>query len=420
MRTKILFITTLLPFPPDSGGKIKTYHTLALLSAFSDIDLVCFVDKVNDRHHVREIEKMGIRVECVAENVTFGSDPFRSFRKAARSFFSNDPYVVYKFQSRMAEKKIAQMVSAARYDRIYVDHLPMFQYVRRICSETDIKLVILDQHNVESEIAKRMSKSSQNIFKKVFFWNDYLKLARYETDACARAGAVFAVSDRDRSALVAMTGESSSCFVLPPYVARPESGNFYLRHSHEKVILFLGTISWYPNQDAILWFYKNVFVKYGLGNQGWRLLIVGSDPGPGVLRLARDSSVTVTGRVADIKPYVKDALVSVVPLRIAGGVRIRIIELFSLGIPVISSSMGCEGIPAMHGEHLLIADTPDEIMNAINAVRSDETLRIRLSENSLKFAQNGYVFPAFMSSRYSGFIEGSHVAATCAVAADRS
>jgi len=383
----MLFITNLLPYPLDNGGKIKTYHTLSVLIDLFEIDLLCFIEDKSDRKNIRDIQRLGISVNGVLKRLRHTQTPFLLCWEVLKSFITKYPYIVSKYASSEMRKIVAGKLAEKRYHTIYIDHLPLFQYVPDDIHKKAI-FVILDQHNLEHEIIRRRMDITKNVFKKLFLHLEYLRAVRYEKNSCVKADLTLAITNRDLSMIDRVTENRARCRIAPFYVEKISP----VQHDNsfkKKTILFLGTMSWFPNEDAVTWFFHNVFKKYNLDTKGWRFLIVGNSPGKAILDL-RSDSVYITGYVDNLRPYIDESLLSVVPLRIGGGMRIKILDLFSFGIPVISTNIGCEGIPASNGEHILIADTPLEFKSSIESIYDDSELRQNLVKNALSFVRTHY------------------------------
>lgn len=404
MKEKILFITNLLPFPLDNGGKIKTYNTFRMLTHLNNIDFICFVNSKRDLIYVKELEKLGARVECVYKKIKHHKTPFLFILQILKSIFSVYPYVVSKYSSFLMKDKVTKKFFQNKYKKIYIETLPLFQYVPPSLLKKKEIFVILDQQDVVSEIVRRRLNNTKNIFIRIFLKYEYFKLVRYEKKACSLADLVLAITENDRVKFNDMTVGKCNCEVFPFYLEQRYSKHYSHRGKQGKTILFLGTMSWYPNEDGIVWFYNNVFQKYNMRDSGWNLIIVGSEPGPNILNINDNKFVRITGYVDDIKPYLKDALVGIVPLRIGGGMRIKILDLFSFGMPIISTSIGCEGIPVINQENILIANSPEEFINALNLVSSDEDLRAKLSLNAIKLIEREYSF-SVASKKFSKLLK---------------
>jgi glycosyltransferase involved in cell wall biosynthesis len=143
-------------------------------------------------------------------------------------------------------------------------------------------------------------------------------------------------------------------------------------------LVFTGSMDWLPNQDAMRYFCRHVLPLVRANEPGARLTIVGRSPTPAVLSLAKEAGVRVTGRVDDVRPYMDDAAVYIVPLRIGGGTRLKIFEAMAMGKAVVSTTVGAEGLPVADGEHLLIADEPQSFADAVVRVIRDRGQRERL------------------------------------------
>jgi len=387
---KILFITNLLPFPLDNGGKIKTYNTLTVLSEIYDIDLLCFIEEENDSIYIKDLELLGINVSCVKKILRHAGKPRLLLFEIIKSLFSQYPYIISKFLSRKMRRLISVNISKNDYKYIYIDHLQLFPYVYTTISTTGETKVILDQHNVESQIVRRRLNNSKNLLAKLFLIVEYWKALLFEKSACKYADLVLAITQQDHSTISKLTHGKCKCHVSLCVVKKEKIS--FQRNSNEKVILFIGTMSWYPNEDGLMWFYDNVFRAFDLGKDGWKLLVVGNSPTKRVLELADDKFVEVTGYVDDVKPYIQRSLLSVVPLRIGGGMRIKILDLFKWGVPVISTDIGCEGIPASNNKNIMIANSPEEFLNKLNQIAQNPELRQELIQNAFTLIAENYSF----------------------------
>ena len=391
MRERILFITNLLPYPLDNGGKIKTFNTLKILRRKYDIHLLCFVDSEHEKKYAKVLKELGIHTYCETKKILLHNKPFKMAVEILKSILNGKPYVVSKYYSNIFNQKVSYYLNNNDYRFIYIDHLQQFQYIPKNILATCKNKIILEQHNVEFILAKRYYQRSRNIFKKAIVFLEYLKLHHYEDRACQSAGLVFAITDRDKETLKNLCGNSIRLETSPSYIETNSDFRYQVdKNNSNKHILFLGTMSWYPNEDGIIWFFNNVFLQIKALYPNIKLDIVGSNPGENVLNLSRDKSVTITGYVEDITPYIAHALFSVVPIRIGGGMRIKILQLLAFGIPLVTTSIGCEGIPVTSDKEVLIADSEDEFLFAVKRLLNDINLRKELSFNAIEFIRNNY------------------------------
>jgi glycosyltransferase involved in cell wall biosynthesis len=241
---------------------------------------------------------------------------------------------------------------------------------------------VLFQHNVEAMIWRRHYEVQQNPAKKLYLRGQWRKTAAYERDACRRFDHVVAVSREDadvmrreygaREVSDVPTGVDTEFFRPSGAVARvPRS------------LVFTGSMDWLPNEDAIRYFTKEIMPRVRESVPDVTLTVVGRDPFPGLLELARrDPSVVVTGRVEDVRPYMERADAYVVPIRVGGGTRLKIYEAMSMGKAVVSTTVGAEGLPVRDGRELLLADTPEDFARAVVRVLTDETLARDLGERA--------------------------------------
>jgi glycosyltransferase involved in cell wall biosynthesis len=161
-----------------------------------------------------------------------------------------------------------------------------------------------------------------------------------------------------------------------------------VRPRDSRELVFIGSMDWMPNEDGIRWFTTQVFGRLQELIAGVSLTVVGRFPSPTMRAIAaKNPAIKVTGSVADVRPYLERAAVSVVPLRVGGGTRLKIYEAMAAGVPVVSTAIGAEGLPLRHGEHLLIADRVDEQVNAICALLREPAHAAELAANALRFVE---------------------------------
>jgi len=225
---------------------------------------------------------------------------------------------------------------------------------------------VIFTHNVESEIWRRHAETKTGMFGKLLYGAQYRRMMRYEARTLGRFDGVLAVSDADRDtfsrlypgairrpAHVVPTGVDTDYFAPSP--SGPDS----------REMVFTGSMDWLPNEDAMVFFCRDVLPIIRAQEPAVRLTIVGRAPTPAVKRLADAAFVQVTGRVDDVRPYMKDAAVYVVPLRIGGGTRLKIFEAMAMGKAVVSTTVGAEGLPVTSGDHVMLADDPRTFADAV-------------------------------------------------------
>jgi polysaccharide biosynthesis protein PslH len=227
---------------------------------------------------------------------------------------------------------------------------------------------VLFQHNVEAMIWERHAAVPQSLPKRLFMQLQAHRMRRFEGEQCRRFTSVVAVSRADAVEMERRYGRSGIKDVLTGVDLEYFSPLPAVERSVNELV-FVGSMDWMPNQDGIIWFIESVFQELRRRVPGVRLLVVGRAPPPAIRSLAdRIGGIEVTGTVDDVRPYLARAAVSVVPLRIGGGTRLKIYEAMAMGAPIVSTTVGAEGLPLQHAEHLLLADSPQEQVSALQSL----------------------------------------------------
>jgi sugar transferase (PEP-CTERM/EpsH1 system associated) len=286
---------------------------------------------------------------------------------AARHLVDARPYAVAKYESREYRRALLDVMGRTAFDLIVCDFLPpavnMPAHVP--CP------VVLFTHNVEAEIWRRHAETTNSWIARVLYGIQHRRMLRFEGQTLRRFDGVLAVSDADRETFarlypgaarqpvhVVPTGVDTTFFA--PGETPPES-----ERNAGRSLIFTGSMDWLPNEDAMLFFCREILPLIRAEEPDVTLSIVGRAPTPAVRRLASEQGVQVSGRVDDVRPYMREAAVYVVPLRIGGGTRLKIFEAMAMGKAVVSTTVGAEGLPVVGGEHLLLADEPRGFARAV-------------------------------------------------------
>jgi sugar transferase (PEP-CTERM/EpsH1 system associated) len=371
---RILWLKSDLLLPLDKGGKLRTWHLMRHLAQHHDITYLAFADPDTPREHVDGMREVAARVETVAR-----TDPrkgsLRFYADAAAHLVDPLPYAVGKYRSRAYRERLTQLLATSRFDLIVCDFLvPAVNLPRTLPCPA-----VIFTHNVEAEIWRRHAETNRNPIARAFLAAQHRRMLRFERRTLARFDGVLAVSDADSQAFdrlypgavrqpahVVPTGVETDFFTAEP--SDPAS----------KTLAFTGSMDWLPNEDAMLFFCRDILPLIRAEEPDVRLVIVGRTPTPAVKKLAEDAHVTVTGRVDDVRPYVRDASVYIVPLRIGGGTRLKIFEAMAMGKAVVSTTVGAEGLPVVAGEHLMLADEPRAFARGVVRLMRDIERRRQL------------------------------------------
>lgn len=381
---KILIVSARLCWPLNAGAKIRAYHLLYALSRKHQITLVTYYGQTEEHECFKHIEELGCRVVPV-----FYPDIDRGVNAAAvgKAMLSGLPLTVAKYYSKAMISELKKL-SAEKFDIIHCEHLHMAPMVPRGQSR-----FVLDAHNVESQIASRYAAAETNSAKKVLLSWNYKRLEQFEMDIVSNSDLVLAVSEEDRRTFTSFSPDSN--------VQVLENGvdvDFFksINHQEHESLVFVGSMDWKPNIDGIDYFLNDILPIIRQSHPGVTVAVVGKDPSPALIARAftLETGVLVTGTVPDVRPYVENAAVCIVPLKIGGGTRLKVLEAFAMGKAVVSTSLGCEGIDCIDGVHLLIADDPEAFANAVTTLLKNSDLRKKLGSNARVLVEQKYSWKA--------------------------
>lgn len=382
---RILFLTNLLPYPLDNGGKINTYtKVVALKNGGHTVDLVSFKETQNDVPEYEEhMRKYCEGVYQIYLRLTTAENKLYMFRMALQSLASRYSFGVYKYKCEEMEHLLRKLSTENQYGCIYYDHLQMYIYEPLIKTLWPEAKEIIDEHNCETVIMQRNVDVSVNPIKKAFLKIEVRKLAKFENESIARADKTIVLSEADQRALEQQLGKKFLSIIIPNRVAETQKIKKTNKQVSDKLrIMFVGTMTWEPNNSGILWFMDNVYRKILESNQNVELYVIGKNPSSQVINLAKTlHNVTVTGYVDSVDPYYEMCDLMVVPLFVGSGQRIKIIEAFSRKMPVISTTIGAEGLVYQNGESIIIADDIEHFIDAIEKF-NDFELRNMIASNA--------------------------------------
>ena len=382
---RILFLTPQLPYPPRQGTQLRNYQIIRMAAGAHQVDLLSFI-RPGD----------GTAIVDVCRKVETVPAPHRGRLFRVRSMFtSTKPDLARRLASRDFEVALCSLLKSNHYDIVQIEGLEMAIYISIALAEApDTTTVIFDDHNVEHILQLRAARVDAGHFyswpKAIYSVVQWAKLKRYERWACNSAGAVLAVSDADAEALRKI-GVETPVAVVPncidvAWYKRPSEAT-----SDPDTLLFTGSLDYRPNIDAVRWFVSAIFPRILARRPQTKFLIVGRSPSASVLRLAhRHPAIRVVGDVEDVRPFLFRGTVFVVPIRMAGGSRLKILEAMAAGLPVVSTTIGAEGLDLSRDADVLLADSPRAFADTIIRLLEDEDLRQQLGASGRKTVEEGY------------------------------
>lgn len=378
---RILWLKSDLLLPLDKGGKLRTWHLMRQLARHHAITFLSYADPGHSPDDVEGMREVASEVITVPRRDA-AKGTWRFYLDAARHLLDPRPYAVAKYESSAYRRAVADVLSRTAFDLVVCDFLPPIVNMpeRLTCP------AVLFTHNVEAEIWRRHAETATGTVKRLLYAVQHRRMLRFERNALARFDGVLAVSDADRETFerlyagtarhpihVVPTGVDTEYFAPP---AREVGAS----PATSRTLVFTGSMDWLPNEDAMQFFCKEILPLIRAEEPEVRLEIVGRAPTPAVQRLADGAGVQVTGRVPDVRPFMRDAAVYIVPLRIGGGTRLKIFEAMAMGKAVISTTVGAEGLPVTAGEHLLLADEPRAFARGVVRLLRDVDRRRALEQ----------------------------------------
>lgn len=368
----ILLLTYGVPYPPDNGPRVKTFQLIRHLAGRGRVTLVCLTPDEASAARAAALRPFCAAIHVVPAPVS----AWRRIETRLESLFGTRPALIARADSHALRELLAHLVEEAAaagrpYDLVHVDQLQMAQFAESLPLPR-----LFDAHNAIYQIQQSFAERQRFLAR----WRaaqEARQLRAYEGRICAEFDAVTAVSEEDRSALLEAAGASRPLSVIPIGVDG-QAIRSAPRAARRRSVLSLAAPGWPPNAEGIGWFAHEVYPLVRRAAPDSRLLICGDEP-PAALRDLgeRTPDITVTGFV-DPEPYLADAGVIIAPLRSRGGMRVALLESLARGIPVVATSLACEGLDLVAGEHLLVADSPSEFADAVALLLDDPELGDRI------------------------------------------
>jgi sugar transferase (PEP-CTERM/EpsH1 system associated) len=347
---RVLVIMGRVPWPLDDGWKMRSGNLLkGLLDLGARIDLVSFGDPTSPAPD--ELRSRLARVELVPRRKSYAATDL------LLGLVGGTPFSVLNYRDDALRDRVGELARGGSYDMLLVEDVVMAQYAAAV----DAKIKFLDMHNVESHLLQRYAADEPNIARSWYASLTAAKLARYEREIAGRFTEIFVCSDEDRRRL--NTQQSTTAIRVVPNGIDPSY--FSARQVQEDgSIVFVGSMDYHANISGALHFANEILPRIHARLPDVRTYIVGKNPSREVRRLASEN-VIVTGAVPDVRPYLAAAGVSVVPLLVGGGTRLKILESMAMGKAIVSSTVGAEGIAVEDGDTIMLADDPDSFAQRV-------------------------------------------------------
>lgn len=371
----ILFLTQIVPYPPDAGPKVKTWHVLRYLLDRGDrVTLVSFV-RSEEEKYLPTLQEQGLEVISIPMHRSRVKD----VGYLIRSLLNGNSFLIERDNLSSYREAVQNQLNISTIDVIHADQLTMAQFATVKKGERQ-PVRIFDAHNAVYTIVSRMVENLPAIFRP-FAQIEAKKVLNFEANTVRDFEHTLAVSEQDRNALLSAIPNpaerqmAAGKITVIPIAVDTQQLQPLKRQPDSKRIVTLGTLHYLPNADGIRWFLNEVFPLVLNQEPDAHLTIIGKNPPADFIEQASQNPdhVQVTGYVENLDPYFEASAMMVVPVRAGGGMRVRILEACARGMPLVTTTVGLEGIDAQDGREVLVRDTPDEFARAVvDLLRSSE------------------------------------------------
>lgn len=394
----VLFLTQIIPFPPDAGPKVKTWHVLRYLASRGHrITLASFV-RPEEEAYIKDVREICQEVYTIPIH----RSRIKDVGYWIRSHFTGRPFLVERDDMMGMRQLVGKLLAEEEIDILHADQLTMAQFAlarnHEKYSYQQYPELVFDAHNAVWTIVERMRENTAWYLKPIGFLEEQ-RIKRYEGMVVSQYDHTLAVTKPDEAALNEAVDffiddhkkKSHSIKVIPIAVDTKELQPVS-RIPGTKNIVTLGTLHYPPNADGIRWFAEKIFPLVLEREPEATLTIIGKNPPSDFYQLQEKhpQSIEVTGYIPDLTPYLERAALMVIAVRAGGGMRVRILEAFARGMPVVTTSVGLEGITARPGKDILVEDSPVEFAEAILNLLNDPKLCAQLAKNGRQLAVEQY------------------------------
>jgi polysaccharide biosynthesis protein PslH len=376
---RILWVKAGKLLPVDTGGKIRSYNILRHLARTHSVTLLSYYGGRRDSDYEVEIDRELPGAETIYTGVLDGS-AFAQSVDYLRLMFKAAPFAVSKFTHPEVQGLVADWIGSRKFDVAVCDFLSAsLNFPKTLATPT-----ALFQHNVETALWQRLAKTESNPTRRIAYKLEAGKMAEYERTTLRRFHHIIAVSEQDRQQMLAMD-PSRNITVVPTGVDTAKYSIAPPSTTDPPRIVFLGSMDWEPNIDAVAYFCRDIFPRVRAQFPFAIFQIVGRNPHPSVMQLASDS-VEVTGTVPSVAEYLHAATLVVVPLRIGGGTRLKIFEAMATGRAIVSTTIGAEGLAVQNDRDLILADNATAFADAVLLLLRDTKLRHAMEAAAARLA----------------------------------
>ena len=384
---RILYLTQVLPYPLNTGARVRQYYVLRHLARTHEVTLVSFVRGDDKSEHIAHLKTI-----CHAvHTVPMARSRWRDARAAVKGAVTRLPMVIARDEIATMQQTLARLMASETFEVVQADQVSMSRYglqcenLRRV----------LDLHNAMYLVTERLAAHEANPLKRLMYQREARALARYEAELCAQYDRVTFVTDEDRQLIEQQIARwdvrvPDRRFTTIPICIDPSDKQPIKPAAQPYRITALGVMFWPPNAEGVLWFAQEIWPRIHAQQPNLIFTIVGKNPPEYLTQLHGTNGIEVLGFVPEVETILAETAVFVVPLRAGGGMRVKILDTWCWALPIVSTSIGAEGIDIRDGENILIADTPEAFSAAVLRAANDTALNQRLRANGRQWVEEKY------------------------------
>ncbi len=386
---RVLFVSHFIPHPPTGGASLRNFNIVKELSRNNSVHLVTFTQR--DRHPTRErIEKSREVLKEFCEEITIIDVPsdgssLRWYSLLGLNMFSREPYSAWRFWSAMMAQAIEDQIARHTFDIVHVDTIALAGYLKNLNGLP----AVLNHHNVESTLLLRRAATEKNPATRAYIGLQGRKLRRAEQRALSAFDGNISVSDLDGQELSELNPKATICVVpngTDTEFFKPIDGV-----DEDLSLVFAGSMAWYPNGDAMILFGEKIWPLIKRELPDIQMNLIGSRAPAEVVKLGQvDSQFKVLGFVDDVRPTIARAAVYVVPIRVGGGTRLKILDAMAMGKAIVSHPIGAEGLDVTDGKDIVIAEEPELFAKRVVELVRDVKSRQLISAQARKSVVEKY------------------------------
>jgi glycosyltransferase involved in cell wall biosynthesis len=398
---KIIFVSQIVPYPPHGGASQRIFNLLRELGRENEVTLLAYIhpealQSADDLEVSRQvIGEFCSRMEYFP--MWSKKSPLHKFLAVALGFLYSKPFSVLGYRSKALERRLRELVTDGRPDIVQLDTIA-FAPLKKMVGNVPC---VLTHHNIESALMARRAKYEATVLARYYIDLQARRLEHYEREQVQQFALNIMVSAVDAEQLQRIYPGANTIVV--------ENGvdvDYFqpVRGQEQPALIFTGGMNMFANRDAVMWFLDEMWPQLKQRVPELRFYAIGQAPPSELLEMAAaDPSIEVPGFVDDVRPWVAKSAVYVVPLRVGGGTRLKVVDAMAQGKAIVSTSVGCEGLHVTDGKEILIAYEPEAFIDHVLALLGDESRRNALGDASRALVEAQYAWPSLGAKLLEGY-----------------